>query len=65
MALCSLSTGRILTPDFLAVSKTSSPAETSGSLLATAIADDPFIAAITGSSPAIPTTAAIVTSTGS
>ena len=57
MALCSLSTGRILTPFSAAAVITISPAITRISLLATARSFPASIAAIVGSNPAVPTMA--------
>ena len=65
MALCSLSTGNILTLFFLASDITNSPAVTKVSLLANAIVFFAFIAAIVGTRPIIPTTAVNTTSTSS
>ena len=62
MALCSLSTGMISAPVFLASLKTSSPPETSTSLVAMARRFPAFTALKAASSPANPTTLRITTS---
>ena len=54
MALCSLSTGRIVTPRRRAASTISAPAMTSTSLFASAMVLPASIAASTASSPAVP-----------
>ncbi len=62
MALCSLSTGRIVAPLDCAAPVIRAPAVTSASLLARATVRPASTAAMTGSSPAQPTIAAMTTS---
>ena len=64
IALCSLSTGRRVAPCFATAAVITSPAETSASLLASAMVPPSSIAAMTGPRPAQPTIAATVISTG-
>ena len=64
MALCSLSTGRIVAPPARAAAKTGSPAQTRLSLLAIAITPPRASAAMVAGRPAAPTMAAMVQSAG-
>ena len=64
MALCSLSTGRMVAPPARAAAKTGSPAQTRLSLLAIAITPPRASAAMVAGRPAAPTMAAMVQSAG-
>ena len=64
IALCSESVGKSVAPCRATASISTSPAETSASLLASAIVPPRSTAAITGARPAQPTIAATVMSTG-
>ena len=65
IALCSLSTGRIIPPCLFAVSRKSWPAITIASLFASATGFPEARAAYVGSKPAAPTAAETTTSTSS
>ena len=64
MALCSESTGSSVAPDCRTAASSTSPAQTSASLLAKAMAPPRAMAARVAGSPAAPVMAAMVQSTG-